>query len=83
MLCLGCPIGDAIGSYYKRRRGIKWGDLFLFWDQNDFILASIVLSFFFFPLKWYYIVAVVLITPFLTTIANILGYYIGKKKVPY
>jgi CDP-2,3-bis-(O-geranylgeranyl)-sn-glycerol synthase len=88
VLCLATPIGDAVKSYYKRRKGIESGDVFLFWDQNDFILASIFLTFPFFPLQhwitlWFYYIPVILITPFITVLANIIGYYLGKKKVPY
>ena len=83
MLCLGAPLGDAIHSYIKRRKGIDRGGVFLFWDQNDFIIAAMVLTFPIFPLKWYYIVNILLFAPLVTVFANIIGYYIGKKTVPY
>jgi CDP-2,3-bis-(O-geranylgeranyl)-sn-glycerol synthase len=83
LLCLGTPFGDAIGSYAKRRRKLKRGEVFLFWDQNNFIIAAIIIAYFFFPIQWYYIVFLLLVTPLITVTANILGYYIGKKQVPW
>lgn len=82
-LCLGAPTGDAIKSYFKRRRNFARGQTWLFWDQNDFIICSICFAFFFFPIAWYYIVFLLLVTPLITVTANIIGYYAGKKEVPY
>jgi CDP-2,3-bis-(O-geranylgeranyl)-sn-glycerol synthase len=83
LLCLGTPLGDVIGSYYKRRKKVKRGEVFLFWDQNDFIICSITIAYFFFPMAWYYIIFLLVITPILTVSANIFSYYIGKKTVPW
>ena len=83
LLCLGAPVGDVIGSYYKRRKNHKRGEVFLFWDQNDFIICSILIALPFFPLEYYYIIFLLLITPLITLTANFLGYQIGKKEVPY
>jgi CDP-2,3-bis-(O-geranylgeranyl)-sn-glycerol synthase len=83
LMCLGAPIGDLLGSYVKRRRGMSRGDLFLFWDQDDFLIGSILLSFWAFPIPWYQIIVLLLFTPLTTTLANIFAYYIEKKTVPY
>ncbi|UYP44100.1 hypothetical protein NEF87_000385 [Candidatus Lokiarchaeum ossiferum] len=83
VIALGSPIGDAIGSFIKRRTSLERGEVFLFWDQNDFVIVSSALALFFFPLRWYYWVFLLLITPLLTALANWVGYLINKKDVPW
>ncbi len=82
-IALGSPIGDAIGSFIKRRTSLQRGDVFLFWDQNDFVIVSSALALFFFPLHWYYWVFLLLLTPLLTALANWVGYIVNKKDVPW
>lgn len=83
VIALGSPIGDAIGSFIKRRTSLKRGEVFLFWDQNDFVIVSSALALFFFPLSWYYWVFLLLITPLFTALANWVGYVVNKKDVPW
>ncbi|MHA1674579.1 MAG: CDP-archaeol synthase [Promethearchaeota archaeon] len=82
-IALGSPIGDAIGSYFKRRKKHKRGESFFFWDQNDFIIVSGLIALIWFPLKWYYWIFMLIMTPILTGLANLIGYYINKKDVPW
>ncbi|MCF2140308.1 MAG: CDP-archaeol synthase [Candidatus Lokiarchaeota archaeon] len=82
-IALGSPIGDAIGSFFKRRRKRKRGEPFLFWDQNDFIIISGLIALIWYPLTWYYWIFLLLITPLITAIANWVGYLLYKKDVPW
>jgi CDP-2,3-bis-(O-geranylgeranyl)-sn-glycerol synthase len=82
-IALGSPIGDMIGSFFKRRRKKNRGDVFLFWDQNDFAIISGIIALIWFPLHWYFWIFLLLITPIMTALANLIGYYIGKKDVPW
>jgi len=82
-IALGSPIGDMIGSFFKRRRKKHRGDVFLFWDQNDFVIISGLIALIWFPLHWYFWIFMLLATPLLTALANLIGYYIGKKDVPW
>jgi CDP-diglyceride synthetase len=82
-IALGSPVGDAIGSYFKRRRKHQRGEPFLFWDQNDFIILSGLIALIWYPLAWYYWIFLLLITPVVTALANWVGYMINKKDVPW
>ena len=82
-IALGSPIGDLIGSFFKRRASKGRGEVFLFWDQNDFILVSAAIALIWFPLNWFYWLFLVLFTPLLTAMANWVGFQMGKKDVPW
>ncbi|QEE17013.1 CDP-archaeol synthase [Promethearchaeum syntrophicum] len=82
-IALGSPIGDLIGSFFKRRKKVKRGEVYLFWDQNDFVIVSSLIACIWFPYHWYFWIFVLLITPILTALANWVGYIIGKKDVPW
>ncbi|MHA1821772.1 MAG: CDP-archaeol synthase [Promethearchaeota archaeon] len=83
LLCIGGPIGDAIGSFIKRRLNRPRGSQVFILDQIDFLIVAILMAYPVFPLKWVYIVFLILFTPLLTVFANIIGYYIGAKEVPW
>ena len=82
-IALGSPIGDMVGSFFKRRVKRERGEVFLFWDQNDFIIISALIALIWFPLYWYYWVFLVLFTPLMTSLANWAGFQMGKKDVPW
>lgn len=82
-IALGSPIGDMVGSFFKRRTSLERGEVFLFWDQNDFILISAAIALIWFPLEWYFWIELLLVTPLLTALANYIGFLIGKKDVPW
>ena len=82
-IALGSPIGDLIGSFFKRRKKVKRGEVYLFWDQNDFIIISSLIAGIWYPYTWYFWIFVLLITPILTALANWIGYLMGKKEVPW
>jgi len=82
-IALGSPVGDLIGSFFKRRKKVKRGEVYLFWDQNDFIIISSLIACIWYPYTWYFWIFVLLITPILTALANWVGYLMGKKDVPW
>ena len=49
MLSFGALLGDAIGSFIKRRSGLKRGESYLFMDQLGFIFVGIILVLLFSP----------------------------------
>lgn len=87
--------GDAVKSYFKRRRGKEGGAPWVPFDQLDFVvfglLAVVVAS----PLladgwtrdaflgDWVVLATIVLLTPILHLGTNMLGYALGLKKVPW
>ena len=48
-LSFGALLGDSIGSFIKRRKGLKRGETFLFMDQLGFILVGTILVLLFSP----------------------------------
>lgn len=78
----GALLGDLIGSFIKRRTGLKRGETFLFMDQLGFLFVALVLTFFVipFPLEW--VMILIPITFVVHIVMNLLGYIIGLQKVP-
>ncbi|MBN1323274.1 MAG: CDP-2,3-bis-(O-geranylgeranyl)-sn-glycerol synthase [Methanotrichaceae archaeon] len=88
-LSLGSMLGDLTASFLKRRLGMKRGDSLFMVDQLDFVLGSWALTLLFSP-TWYLqhftspiILIVLLVTPVLHRLTNIIGYKMGAKKEPW
>ncbi len=95
LFCLGfgAVLGDILGSFIKRRLKVKRGAKFPLLDQYDFVIGSWLLILIF-ARDWFWenyiegvaivgLIAVLLVTPFLHRLVNIIGYKIGKKQVPW
>lgn len=92
-LSFGSLMGDLIGSYLKRRMGIKRGHKAPILDQYDFLIVAVVLVavlqwswFFEHYINGYAIlglVAVIVMTPALHRFINVIGYKLGRKEVPW
>ena len=91
ILCL--PIGSVLGdlgmSFLKRRIGLARGAPFPVADQLDFVAGAWLLTYLF-EREWFIsnfttwiVVTVLIITPVLHRITNIIGYKLGKKDVPW
>ncbi|MEM0493146.1 MAG: CDP-2,3-bis-(O-geranylgeranyl)-sn-glycerol synthase [Candidatus Thermoplasmatota archaeon] len=94
-LCFGALMGDIIESFFKRRLGKERGENWVPFDQIDFLLGSLALSFFsssFVNLigltqyNWFlesftlwHILFLILITPFMHILANLI--HAKRKKV--
>jgi CDP-2,3-bis-(O-geranylgeranyl)-sn-glycerol synthase len=50
LLSTGALLGDLIGSFIKRRKGLKRGESFLFMDQLGFIIVGTLMVILFFPI---------------------------------
>ena len=86
----GSLVGDAAGSFMKRRLGIKSGGNAGLLDQLPFILMSFLFIGlfawnFFYQAYWnYFAVPVILIiTPPVHRIVNVIGFKINRKSVPW
>ncbi len=79
----GALIGDAFGSFIKRRIGIERGKPAPFLDQLDFVIGALVFAslIVFIPLEM--IILIIIITVFLHLLTNIIAYLIGMKDVWY
>ncbi len=82
-LGFGAVFGDAIGSFVKRRIGIKRGRPAPILDQIDFMLGGLLLLSFIYPVKISWVILLVIITPIFHLIANTMAYFIGIKGEPY
>lgn len=85
-LCFGALLGDMTESFFKRRVGKERGESWILFDQLDFILGALILSFFFsvflqisglMPNNWFldsfsfwHIVVLLIFTPFFHFFAN-------------
>lgn len=91
LFCLtaGAMLGDLLGSFIKRRVGLKRGAAFPLVDQLDFVAGAWLLLFLFArewfieAFSWEIILVVIVITPLLHLLTNYLGFKMGKKQVPW
>jgi len=88
-LSFGALLGDIVKSFFKRRLGLARGAKFPLVDQLDFVAGAWVLAYIVEP-KWFIdnftfwiIITVIILTPILHRLTNIIGYYIKVKKEPW
>ena len=80
LLGAGAMLGDLIKSFFKRRLSIKPGSSFIPFDQLDWILGAIILTF---PLIKYSLIqltSLIIIYGLLHPLINLLGYILKLKK---
>jgi len=83
LLSSGAMFGDLIGSFIKRRFGLKRGAPAPLLDQLDFLLGAIVFTNLMGSLQLKYVVILLIITPLIHLSANIIGYMLKLKKEPW
>lgn len=79
----GALIGDACGSFVKRRIKIERGKPTPFLDQLDFVVGALIFASIVVVLPFYMIILVLIISIILHLSANIIAYLLGIKKVWY
>ena len=79
----GALVGDLVGSFIKRRLGLKRGAFFPLLDQIDFIIGALIFSYFIIMPDLLIILTIIFITPAAHAIGNIIGYLAGIKKEPW
>ena len=94
ILGIGCLIGDSLGSFVKRRKGLKReGDISSeapILDTMPFAILIFIFSYIFFSnqiladdsLK-FPIIGLLILTPIIHRSFNVFGYKVGLKDVPY
>jgi CDP-2,3-bis-(O-geranylgeranyl)-sn-glycerol synthase len=90
ILSLGSMVGDAAGSFIKRRLGMSSGQNGFLLDQYPFALMALFLLYlaapgFFLEVYWNVpaILIILIITPPLHRAVNIVGYRMKRKSVPW
>ncbi len=98
-LGFGALAGDAAKSFFKRRRGMERGAMWLGFDQLDFVVGAFVVAWAFAAVlavlgvndgnwmsdRWSFprVAAILVLTPALHLIVNFVGYKMGRKQVPW
>ncbi len=92
LLCLsfGAMLGDSTGSFIKRRLGIGSGGRAFLLDQLTFVFVAWLLVYVFYPTFFLYafgnvpaVVTILILTPLIHRVVNIIAYKMGKKPVPW
>lgn len=88
-LSIGALLGDLVESFVKRRLGFRRGAKFPVADQLDFVVGAFMLTYLLEPV-WFTahftsvkLVMVIVATPLLHRLTNIVGYRIKLKKEPW
>jgi len=98
-ISFGALSGDIIESFFKRQIGKKSGEKWIIADQIDFLLGSFLFSFlastvlyhigmidgnwFLQSFSVWHIAFLLILTPALHYLTNIVGYIAGLKEVPW
>ncbi len=89
LFAVGALLGDMVKSFMKRRLGKPSGSKWPVADQYDLVAGAFVMAAVF-DTGWFFsvmtlpiFVAVLIITPLLHRVTNIIGYAAGVKKVPW
>lgn len=80
MIALGAVSGDLLGAFIKRRLRVAPGRAFPILDQLDFVLGSLVLGYYFFPIGIPSVILFVVVTPPIHLATNYGAYLLGIKK---
>lgn len=92
-LSFGAMAGDSAGSFFKRRLGVDRGSKAPGLDQYNFVLGAVLFSLAASP-EWFLdhyirgnglwgLALFLAVVPVLHRAANIIGYKLGKKNVPW
>ena len=89
LLATGALLGDLVKSFAKRRLGKESGTKWPIADQYDLVAGAFFLTALFDP-RWFFsvmtlpiVILILIITPLLHRVTNIIGYKTGVKKVPW
>ena len=93
LIPIGALLGDLLGSFIKRRRGLGRGEKIAFLDIYDLLIGVFILILIF-QFNWFYstfidgiriaaLLFILILTPLLHRFTNIIGFKLGKKKEPW
>ena len=80
LMGIGEGLGDLIKSFFKRRLGLKSGAFSFPLDQSSF-LGALLLGFIYYMPPAGHIWTIIIISPLIPVMANLVAYKIGWKKV--
>lgn len=89
LLATGALLGDLVKSYFKRRLGKDRGASWPIADQYDLVAGAFVLVLVF-DYQWFFetitlpiLIIILIITPLLHKVVNVIGYRMRVKEVPW
>lgn len=77
----GALLGDLLKSFFKRRLSIPPGKPWFPFDQLDFVVGALLAVSFIYTPPLQHIVLIIILTPPLHLLTNVLAYTAGLKKV--
>jgi len=80
LIALGTVLGDLLGAFFKRRIRMDPGSALPIVDQLDFVFGGLILGNLVFPLSWWSVLVVVLVTPPIHLGTNYGAYLLGIKR---
>ncbi len=83
LLSSGAIIGDIAKSFIKRRMNIERGKMLPILDQIDFVIGALIFASFATSIRIETVITLIIITPAVHRIANIIAYKLKLKKVPW
>ena len=83
LMAFGALVGDAVGSFLKRRIGIERGAPAPVMDQLDFVIGALVFSLLVVRISWSLFFVICLLSIILHVGANTVAYFLGMKDVWY
>ncbi len=83
LLAFGALIGDAAGSFLKRRLGIGRGKPAPILDQIDFLVVALLFASLVVKFTWEFVIIAIILTIIIHLIANTGAYLLGMKDVWY
>lgn len=83
MISFGALCGDLGGSFIKRRFGLKRGADFPLLDQWNFIIGATLFAMWFTEITVWMLLIMLLITPVVHRLANIIAHKLKIKKEPW
>ncbi len=81
--CIAAILGDLLGSFVKRRLGLKRGERALLLDQLDFFLASSIVLIIHGLVDYILFIVALVIVVLLHILTNRVAYILGLKNVPW
>ncbi len=81
--CIAAILGDLLGSFIKRRLGLKRGERALLLDQLDFFLASSIVLIIHGLVDYILFIVALVIIVLLHILTNRVAYILGLKNVPW
>ena len=83
LMAFGALLGDAVGSFLKRRIGLERGAPAPIMDQLDFVIGALVLSLLVVQISWKFFIVIAVLSLVLHLGSNTFAYLIGMKDVWY